>query len=191
MKKSVMLTMLFLSGTLLAATVHQASDDASRAQSLLKDGTFNVEKKQNLFGKWLVNFRILEQNPELVILDKSNFLKEGQSIRLSNPKGPNVGLMQTISGIKPATKYRISYYLKYQNVVPDKADAFGGVVANVWHGGNRWFPTNAFTGSSDWKRHEFFYTTPAGSKPELTFSLMIINAKGTAWFDDVQVVEVK
>ena len=43
----------------------------------------------------------------------------------------------------------------------------------------------------DWKRHEFTYTTDAKAAPELSLSLMIINGRGTAWFDDVQMVEVK
>ncbi len=191
MKKLMLFTALLMSGAVFAQNVHQPADDATRGQSLVKDGTFLVERKQNLFGNWLANFRILEQNPELITLDKSISLKDGQSIRLSNPKGPNIGLMQTLQGIKPSTKYRISYYLKYADVNPDNPEAFGGAVLNLWHAGNKWFPAKALRGTSDWKRYEFFYTTDAKAAPELTLSLMIINAKGTAWFDDVQFIEVK
>ena len=191
MKKFMVLTALLVSGAVLAQNIHQASDDTSRGQSLVKDGTFQVDRKQNFFGSWLANFKLLEQNPGLVALDETVSVKDGQSIRLSNPKGPNVGLMQTVHGIKPATKYRLSYYLKYTDINPDKVEGFGGVVLNVWHAGNKWFPARPFTGTSDWKRHEFTYTTDAKAAPELSLSLLIINGRGTAWFDDVQMVEVK
>ena len=128
MKKFMVLTALLVSGAVLAQNIHQASDDTSRGQSLVKDGTFQVDRKQNFFGSWLANFKLLEQNPGLVALDETVSVKDGQSIRLSNPKGPNVGLMQTVHGIKPATKYRLSYYLKYTDINPDKVEGFGGVV---------------------------------------------------------------
>ncbi len=191
MRRLLFFTAFLISGLAFAGNIHQASDDASRPQSLVKDGTFQVEQKQNLFGKWLTNFKQLEQNPDLVKLDKSAFVKNGQSVRLSNPKGPNVGLVQTLKGVKPGTKYRISYYLKYKDIKPDNPQGFGGAVLNIWHGGNKWFPARALTGTEDWKRYEFVYTTDAKAAPELSLSLMIINARGTAWFDDVQMVEEK
>ena len=104
MRRLLFFTAFLISGLAFAGNIHQASDDASRPQSLVKDGTFQVEQKQNLFGKWLTNFKQLEQNPDLVKLDKSAFVKNGQSVRLSNPKGPNVGLVQTLKGVKPGTK---------------------------------------------------------------------------------------
>lgn len=183
--------MLLIAGSLVADEIHQKQDDESRTNSLVKDGTFQVEQKQNMFGNWLVNFRILDQNPGIVSLDSTVFLKDGKSLKINNPKGPNAGALQTIKGIKPGSRYRISFYLKYQDIKPDDPNSFGGAVVNVWHDGNRWFPGKALTGSSDWKRYEFIYNTPAASPDNLNVSLMIINAKGTAWFDDIQLVEVK
>ena len=57
---------------------------------------------------------------------------------------------------------------------------------------NRWFPPqNLLKGSCDWQRMSFEFDgrdLPQGKNA--IFNLRIINATGTAWFDDVKIEEI-
>ena len=89
--------------------------------------------------------------------------------------------------------------MRFQNVTAVKKG--GGIVFNLYDTGNRWFPGNAVTGSSDkWIRQSFEFTTPADTGSKLSFKgkkivpylrLRLFNATGTVWFDDVTLEEVK
>ena len=69
----------------------------------------------------------------------------------------------------------------------------GGVYGNVYAGGNLWFPTfDGHTGTTDWMFQSFEFTTSpeTNGKYKSYVSLRILNANGTAWFDDVSLEEL-
>ena len=100
-------------------------------------------------------------------------------------------LAQGAQRLKPSTRYRFSYFLKIQDVVPVKKR--GGVYGNIYAGGNVWFPKfEGHKGSSDWMFQSFEFTTSPETnvKYKSYVSLRILNAKGTAWFSDVRLEEL-
>lgn len=100
-------------------------------------------------------------------------------------------LAESARKLKPSTKYRLSFFLKFDNVVPLKKG--GGVYGNVYAGGNRWFPDfNGHTGTTDWMYQSFEFTTSPETdvKHKSYISLRLREATGTAWFDDVRLEEL-
>ena len=100
-------------------------------------------------------------------------------------------LLQYLPKLKQNTKYRLSYYVKLQDVKALKRG--GGVCANLFDDRNRWFPTyNYLTGTNDWIYQTFEFTTGKNTNAKIKayLRLRIFNAKGTVWFDDVKLEEI-
>ena len=98
--------------------------------------------------------------------------------------------------LKPNTKYRLSYFVRFENVVPTKKG--GGVYSNVWTEGQNWYPTHPFghTGSAGWIYQEQEFVSREekglhGGYDNCSISLCLLNATGTVWFDDVRLEETK
>ena len=93
-------------------------------------------------------------------------------------------------GLKPNTRYRISYYLKTKDLV-------GKVGAGAWiyfsNKGAAPLPRNRILGTNPWHRVCVEFKTPADTGKDYVppLGLWIWNAKGTAWFDEVRIDEVK
>lgn len=168
------------------------SEDPS--DSLIQDGTFEVTPKgHNVFGKWVSDFKPV---PDTKIgLDDSAFVFGSNSIRLQafDPKMKNLfGIAQSLPSLKPDTKYRLSYYVRTENVIP--ASNAGGAVVNIWDDKNLWFPKNAITGTTPWIRQSFeFISGPKTNdgKNKSYIKLYLLLASGTVWFDGVTLSEVK
>ena len=101
--------------------------------------------------------------------------------------------------LKPNTRYRLSYFVRTENVEPRAMyGGGGGVSVNVWDDHNSWYPGgNFFTGTMDWIYQEFEFTTGSntngrvGEKANNSYLwLHRLNAAGTAWFDDVRLEEI-
>ena len=93
--------------------------------------------------------------------------------------GPTAPLL-----LEPDTRYRLSFFLKTENV--RKVKKGGGACANVWTGRNIWLPKNNwFTGTSGWTRHEYVFRTARDARAKgsyLRFALQ--EAEGAATFAD-------
>ena len=119
-------------------------------------------------------------------------------IVIDDPKGGGVYRMlnKGKERLKPNTKYRLSYFVRFENVVPTKKG--GGVYSNVWTEGQNWYPTHPFghVGSADWIYQEQEFVSREekglhGGYDNCSISLCLLNATGTVWFDDVRLEEVK
>ena len=91
--------------------------------------------------------------------------------------------------LKPGVRYRLSYFLKLENVTP--LTRGGGVCARIWDDKNVWFPGGGesnYSGTTDWIAQHYEFTagekTNIGQKSYL--SVEIRNATGTFWIDDVR-----
>ncbi|MBN8420051.1 MAG: hypothetical protein J0L73_14130 [Verrucomicrobia bacterium] len=106
------------------------------------------------------------------------------SIRIDNPAGDDSFLQQTVT-VKPKTRYRLTGYLKTKDVVVKST----GANISLAGGFDR---TEAFSGKQNWKKVSFEFDTGGMNTikigPRLGhYSSM---AMGTAWFDDLQLIEL-
>ena len=90
--------------------------------------------------------------------------------------------------LKPATRYRLSYFVKLDNVVTTKRR--GGVTVAILYGNGKTdlFPKTRLSGTIPWCRQSFEFTTPDspdGKKPH-DIRLLMTEAYGTVYFSDVR-----
>ncbi len=165
--------------------------------NLIQNGTFAAPQRGRSFGPWYTNQEDVASDDPRISLDRTLFIKDGQSLRLHNPD-PERRLLITQfldDKLKENTTYHISFMLRIENIQPTKAG--GGVFINPVYSKNNWFPKNPYTGDMPWTRQGFTWTT--GSRAEIRpnianrsyIRLYILNATGTAWFDDVSITEVE
>jgi hypothetical protein len=119
-------------------------------------------------------------------------------IVIDDPKGGGIYRMlnKGAQRLKPNTRYRLSYFVRFENVVPSKKG--GGVYSNVWTEGQNWHPVHPFghTGSADWIYQEQEFVSREekglhGGYDNCSISLCLLNAVGTVWFDDVRLEEIR
>lgn len=161
--------------------------------SILDNGDFTAVPAQYLLGKWYAPRDNEIKSGQSWLLDQSTFIKGGQSLKLVNgPSAPTISVTHYLPQLKPDTKYLLTFYIKTENLTPQKSGAAGAGV-NVNDEKNRWFPGNWFLGSMPWTKQGFEFTTgPHTNKDYQSYMrLYIIGADGTAWFDDVRLREVK
>ena len=93
--------------------------------------------------------------------------------------------------LKPDTRYRISYFLKYKDIKPIHSD--GGVAVDIdYKFRYGWMnPNIPFHGSHDWMYQSFIVNTRNRIRDTSALYLHINGSTGTAWFDDVRVEEIK
>ncbi len=125
-------------------------------------------------------------------LDDRTFISGGRSLRLEldgTARG-NVCAGIRLPGLKPNTRYRISYYLKTKDLV-------GKIGAGTWiyftQSIGMPLPRNRILGTNPWHRVCVEFKTHANTGKDYVppLGLWIWNAKGTAWFDEVRIDEVK
>ncbi len=92
--------------------------------------------------------------------------------------------------LKPATRYRLSYFVRLDNVVTTKRR--GGVTVAVLYGSGKadFFPKTRLNGTMPWVRQAFEFTTPEadainGKRPH-DIRLLMTEAYGTVYFSDVR-----
>jgi hypothetical protein len=159
-------------------------------RSLVQDGTFAVEPQgHNVFGKWISDYRTRPGTH--ISLDRSTFVFADRSLRLEAEQGCLFGAAQYLPALKPSTKYRLSFYIKYQDVVPTAKG--GGANMNIWSDRNLWFPQNFYVGTRDWFRQSFEFTTGPETnrgKNKSYIKPYLLNATGTVWFDGITLQEI-
>ena len=139
-------------------------------------------------------------NGEAIIKDTKIFRSAGASIRLTDAsQGITFNDLRKI--MKPDTRYRLTFYIKTQDV--QSLATWGGGVYCVFDWGMKprstvTFPANngKFTGTMPWTRQCFEFTTPKefarDGRPYMAFSRhRKYNGKqGIAWIDQVELFEL-
>ena len=161
--------------------------------SILDNGNFTAAPRKWMLGKWYGLRKKNAKPGQSCTLDKSTFIKGGQSLKLFNsPKAKRICVTQYLPQLRPDTKYLLTFYIKTKDL-KSQGGKYAGAVVNVWGEKNRWFPKNWFLGSMPWTKQGFEFTTGVKTNKKIKsyIRLFIIGATGTAWFDDVRLREVK
>lgn len=131
----------------------------------------------------------------LPVRDEKIFRTAGVSMRLQQEGGHNA-LIHRVNGLKPNTTYRLSFFIRQENVklLPGKGPEGGGFYIRIDdnNGVVRYFPGKSYFGSIPWTRWEYTFKTgpkPIGPKPYHHYILR--NASGKVWIDHAELVEVK
>ena len=126
--------------------------------------------------------------------DTKIFRTAGVSLRL---EGHRSGMEHRTLTLKPNTTYRLSFFVRQENVKLNKGAGpmSSGFFVRIDDGNNvvRNFPRRAFFGSIPWTRWEYTYRTSAKKvgttyRPYVHFVLR--NCSGKVWVDHVELVEV-
>ncbi|MBR2373730.1 MAG: DUF4838 domain-containing protein, partial [Lentisphaeria bacterium] len=157
-------------------------------KNLLTDGDFvhgGIKwTKKNEWGYW----------GPMPKRDTRIFRTAGVSLRL---EGHRCGMHHRTKNLKPNTTYRLSFFVRQENVKLNKgAGPMGsGFYVRIDDGNNvvRLFPRRAFFGSIPWTRWEYTYKTTAkkiGTVHNPYIHFVLRNSSGKVWVDHVELVEV-
>ena len=157
-------------------------------ENLLTDGDLiHGGIKWTKHNKWSYSGPIPQRDTKI-------FRTAGVALRLA---GHRSGLAHRISGLKPDTAYRLSFFIRQKDVKLNKGARPGGsgFYVRVDDGNNvvRIFPANSFFGTIPWTRWEFNYRTskkPLGTSYKPYIHLILRNCSGQAWVDKVELVEI-
>jgi hypothetical protein len=120
--------------------------------------------------------------------DKTTFISGFRSIRLTaSGKERWFNISQKVY-LKPATRYRVSYFVKIDEIVPRSQES--GVCLNIWTDRNRWFPQNKLTGTTPWLKQSFEFETGADEKPDAYIKPFLLSCSGSASFDMICLEEL-
>lgn len=124
--------------------------------------------------------------------DRRIFRTGGASVRLEEDAEV---LVQTINGLKPSTRYRLSFFIKTSNV--KSLSPYGGGIyvrfEQAQKGKTIIFPPNGrYQGDIPWTKQIFELTTAEqiGKNPYIQFSRHNKLTTGTAWIDQVELLEI-
>ncbi|MHC4872907.1 MAG: DUF4838 domain-containing protein [Planctomycetota bacterium] len=135
-------------------------------------------RKKDYFGK--------------ALCDTEVFKKSGGSLKLSG-SGKGVQVRQSLPTLKPATKYRVKFYIKTSSIIPSEKRGACGVRLSIWDKKNNYYPANPYTGTMPWTKQGFEFETSKQVNAEMTsyLELSIFQAAGDAWFDEISVQEIE
>lgn len=159
--------------------------------NILEEGDFQTTNNRPTANGWFDWNSSLQRDTKV-------FQNAPASIRLDNK---HRNLVQRLPKLKPGIKYKFSFYAKIENIVnPGDKNQVGGLTCRIDDGAPagtrdsiRFLPREPLTGTMDWTKQEFLFTTAAEAgkrkKPILYFS--IPSGDGKAWVDNVILEEVK
>ena len=159
--------------------------------NVIDDPDFQVERKGRYqAGKWLLWTSDDPEKGQKIELDGRIFITGGKSLHLKNIRGKRMNAAQRIPALEPGTKYRLSYFIKTENLQsPEGAGAYLSFTKNKGTA----FPGTQLAGTHPWHRLTFEFVTPpdTGKDAVPVLGLWIWNAQGDAWFDDVRLEKVR
>jgi len=158
--------------------------------NLLKNSGFAGPSRQgyNFVAGWGVWNGRGNHEGQKVELDRKHFITAGQSLHLVNTRGNNFGVTQRAGGLKPNTRYRLSFYIRTKDVEPRRESLFSGLYVN--RNRNVHLPSTYISGTHEWTRMEFEFTTPSEDQLNLKAPFGIsMRAPGEVWVDEIRLVE--
>lgn len=163
--------------------------------SIIPQGNFTPEKGGTLEtrldgwgGVWMEGGKDGGQEWRL---DDRIFISGGASLYMKNVDGKRMAATFRLPGLKPDTRYRLSYYIRTKDVKYKEKCGTGAYMYFNQSPGEA-FPRVRLTGTNPWHRLSFDFTTPkdTGKNRTPVLGLWIWGAAGEVWFDKVELVEL-
>lgn len=156
--------------------------------NLIQNEDFSMpERGKTLFGgKWYCSAD--RPRNTRIGFDSNTFISGFRSICLETRNGTDA-LRQDLPTLKPGTRYRISFFIKLENVLL-KNRLFSGATLNIWSDRNLWFPEKRLSGTIPWTYQEFIFKTGPNVKKGSYLLLYLQNADGKVWFDRIRLEEL-
>ena len=159
---------------------------APPVENQVRDGDFSLTfRKNNIYGAWSGG----KQTEGQVKYDPASFIRGSRSLRMEIRSGAAWFSVGSDVKLAPGKRYRLSYYVKLDNVVP--ADQNGGVSVGLWTGRNRWFPKKRLTGTTSWVRQSAEFTMEEKDADSARLNLFMYRCTGAVNFDALVLEEVK
>jgi len=166
----------------------------AESSNMIKNGSFERDTKRQSPADWYG-----PREPELkrlIQVDTGTFRDGRRSLRITNAK-ERLLVTQYLPDMKPNRKFRLTYFIKTDNVERRPgAKRFGACVnvqASAPDGQNYFFPVTLHKGTMPWTKQGFtFKTGPnTGKKHRPYIRLYLYGSEGTVWYDDVRIGEVE
>ena len=175
----------------MSALMLSGAESAAPAENLVKDGEFSAKQNSpRAFGKWWLSGAVSETRKGSY--DTKDFKSAPQSVCIESD-GKTIALYQAIPALKPNTKYKVSFFMKLENV--ERKEKTSGATLNIYSDRNHWCPAKFQVGTQPWTQYEAEFTsgpnTNTNAKKPAYMLLYLMNASGKVWFDDVRLTEVK
>ena len=166
---------------------------AAPAENLLKNGDFTLSQR-NFKARpafWSVWGSKGMKNGQSVRLDDKIFVSGGKSLHLRNVAGGKISAGYRLTG-KPDTTYRLSFYMKTRDVLPNTPGTSSGCGAYIF-AGKRQFgrPVIKVTGTTPWRYHEYTFRTGKEASPRIIIGLWNWFCAGDVWYDRVRLEELR
>lgn len=174
-----------------SALMLSGAESAAPTENLVKDGDFSLKQNSaRSFGKWWLGGPISEERK--ASYDTKDFKSAPKSACIESA-GSTIALRQELPFLKPNTKYKVSFFMKLENV--ERKEKTSGATLNIYSDRNHWCPAKFQVGTQPWTQYEAEFTsgpnTNTNAKKPAYMLLYLMNASGKVWFDDVRLVEVK
>lgn len=166
---------------LIAAMCFSSVGVVADGDNLAKNGNFEKLNSNGLPKKW--EFKAYYEDGAITSYCVENDSQRGNVVKITNNQENDARFYQSVS-VKPGKTYKISCYVKTENVSGDVGANIGFEAIATRSSG--------VTGTSDWTYIEIIAT--AGDKQKsvdigIRLGGFGATCTGTAWFDDFQVVE--
>ena len=158
--------------------------------NMISNGTFHQPRKSRFFGKWVTAADSVLPKNKYISLDPTCFRFAGKSLKITNPGGLTINIVQYIDGIKPGRKYRLTAHIRTRI---KNSERYGGVFLQFNDGANRSFPLPIIKTTTPWTVYSQVFTAHKNADSrKVKCYLRLYNNKcvGTAWFDGVSVEEI-
>ena len=151
-------------------------------------GYFKDKRGYGWQGGWICGDNDV---PHISFVDDVPSGVKGKAVRLEAKDKPmKVQISNHFIGqtgrYKAGVKYRISYFVRLNNVA--SGGKGGGVGIRIWCDHNQWFPKNRMIGTTGWIHQEFYFT--AGEKSadfDSQFTIYLWNATGSVDYADLRI----
>ena len=152
-------------------------------------GIWKAGKGREWQGGWIAGDR---DGPQISFHDDVPKGVKGRAIRLTG-NGKVIALSNYFTEMngkyKPGVRYRVSYFVRLNDVVPVKPRS--GVCMKVWCDHNTFFPHNHMTGTTDWMHQSFEFTAgPKSSEFRSDYAIFLWNSTGSVDYADLRLEEL-
>lgn len=156
--------------------------DSKPSINLFPDGDFRRagSERKPFQGEWFNWGGRLQR-------DTAIFRTAGVSIKL---EGKHRSIVHYLPELKPETHYRLSFFIRLENVKLRKKGGGFYVRIDDGNGTVRYFPKQPYHGTIPWMRLEYEYQTSKNLTGKAYIHFVLREADGAAWVDGAELIEL-